>query len=738
MIDKLVNISDRILENQYLNAIKRAFISITPVILAGAVAMIIANLPIPGYNEFMAGLFGDDWNRVFDNMVSVTFNLSSLYIGTQMIANIAQISETFRKRFIDVRIVTVICLAGCLFLIFPKDADSILDVLNAVGLFRIMIGSLVSVILFELAVRYSPDKLWVIGGEYEDSDTRKVVSVLAPASAVFLALLFIKIFIGMPIFSHMSSMFMDVYITNFAMSFRNTLGLAILFVVSVHGMWFFGIHGSNILEPITQLIYTPNAAENAALISAGLDPTYIFTKQFFDIFVLVGGSGCTLALILAIVIFGKNTVMGKFVKTSGFISLFNINELILYGLPIIFNPIYLIPFIGVPIILTIITYIAFASGLVPLTNNPDVMWTCPIILGGFYATGSVRGAILQLVNVAVATLCYAPFVKISRKVKLKKTKALINELINEFEAGKHNKNFKIDKNSHGGMIAEILANDIKKGIERNEFYLVYQPLVLKDDIVGAEALLRWKHPLYGEVSPIIILYLAKEFGYLQDITKWIVRTIFNQSKKWSNMKVFGDLNVADDFKLSINMSFDQLCCFDWVSYASDLIFEYRINPKNIEIEISEEVAFEHSEYNLNMLNGLLALGFDLSIDNFGMGYSSLVYLCAFKISEVKIDGEIIKAVLENPKSLGIVRSIVEMCNDMDIRCVAKMPEHEDQINLINELGGIIYQSYLHSKPLLPADFENFVNREFNRNDIYDEVIAENSSENKENDGGENI
>lgn len=706
MFEKLIKISNVILENKYFSAIKRAFINAVPVILVGAVALVITNLPIKNYNEFMSGIFGEDWTTVFDNMTSVTFSLISMYVGMQIITNLISVSDILKKYFIDSKMAALICLAGCLFLVFPKDSDSIIGALGATGLFRIMLSSLVCIKLFEFSVKLCCRRNHIIGGEYEDIDTRKAVSVLSPAFITFAALFVIRLVINMPIFYYMQNTLMDVYITNFALKFKNTLGLAVLFVTAVHGMWFFGIHGSNILEPITQIIYTPNAAENAALIEAGMEPAFIFTKQFFDIFILIGGAGCTLSLVIALLICERKSFMGKFVRTSGAISLFNINELIIYGLPIILNPIYLIPFIGVPIILTIISYTAFATGLVPFTNNPDVAWTCPIIMGGYYATGSVKGIILQLVNIIIATLCYMPFVKMARRVKVNEARKLMDNLIESFGSKRHMGYFTIDKISKEGMMAEILAQDVKNGIDNNEFSLVYQPLILKDEVVGAEALLRWKHPVYGEIPPIIVLRVCAEYGYLTDISQWVIESVFMQSKKWSNMAVLGDFDISDDFKLSVNMSPEQLRCFDFGTYMDDLVRKQKINPENIEIEIDEAVAFDASEHDL--LIGLLSAGVELSVDDFSMGCGSISYLSEFRINEVKIDGEIIKTVLENPKSYEMLRSIFEVCKNMNIRCVAKMPELAEQEKVIGSLGDIIYQGYLHSKPLTPEEFEEFV------------------------------
>jgi len=729
LLNSLIKLSSKLSDNEYYLAIKRSFINSTPIILIGAIGLILLNMPMPGYSEFMSSIFSPGWQVILNDIVNISFKLISLYISIQIIINITYNSKILKRKFIDPKIASIVCIAGCFFMIYPSSGDFI-SIFNVTGLFQCLISSIFCVKIFELAVQLLSKNASSIIGEYEDIDTRKTVITIVPACISFIIFIFVKILLNMPILTYLSDKILNDYILSFALSHRNSLGAAILFMISVHAMWFCGIHGSDILEPITMVAFSPNASENAKMIAEGLHPQFIVTKQFFDVFVIMGGAGCTLALVIAILIVSRKSVVGKFVKTSGLISLFNINELIIYGLPIIFNPVYIIPFIGVPVILTIVTYTAIASGLVPYISNPDVVWTCPIILGGYYATGSFAGVLLQLVNITIATICYIPFVRISRKLKIVEAKKMMNNIVKDFNSNILASKLTLDYSAPERMIAELLANDIKSGIENEEFYLIYQPLVLKDEVVGAEALLRWKHPVYGEIPTMIILTLAKEFGYLADITKWIISTVFYQSKRWQNMYALRDLDISENFRISMNISLDQISCFDWISYTSNKITEYGINPKNIELEITEELAFDRSEYNLNILNGLVALGFDISIDNFGMGYTSLIYLCSFKISEIKIDGDIIKSVLENPKALNVIRAIFDMCRTLDIRCVAKMPENIEQLEAIGQLGVLIYQGYFYSRPLLPKEFEDFVNNKFNKpqDGIYDDVINNIESE----------
>ena len=181
-------------------------------------------------------------------------------------------------------------------------------------------------------------------------------------------------------------------------------------------LWFFGLHGTNILGAIIEPIYVPLVIENADLFNAGtsaFDVPYIVTKPFLDSFVFLGGSGATIALIIAIFIVirrEKKHPYREVAKISAPAGLFNINEPVIFGLPIVLNPVMLIPFIIIPVILVIVSYTALATGLVPKTVAL-VPWSMPPIISGFLVTGgSWRGVVLQLVNIAIAVTIYIPFV----------------------------------------------------------------------------------------------------------------------------------------------------------------------------------------------------------------------------------------------------------------------------------------------------------------------------------------
>jgi PTS system cellobiose-specific IIC component len=194
----------------------------------------------------------------------------------------------------------------------------------------------------------------------------------------------------------------------------SSLPAALLVVFLVHLLWFFGLHGTNILLPITSALFLPLMEANVKAFQAGQAAEHIVTSSFFDTFVYMGGAGTSICLLIAILIVGKREDNKAKAKLGIAPAAFNINEPVLFGMPLVLNPIYVIPFILLPVVLTITSYAAIAIGLVPKTVA-IVHWTMPPIISGFLATGSVMGIVLQLINIAIGIIVYMPFVLVAEK-----------------------------------------------------------------------------------------------------------------------------------------------------------------------------------------------------------------------------------------------------------------------------------------------------------------------------------
>ncbi len=192
-------------------------------------------------------------------------------------------------------------------------------------------------------------------------------------------------------------------------------GAVLLMTVLVQLFWFFGIHGTNVLGPILDSIWLTAQLANINAFQKGQALPYIWTRNDFDLYAWIGGAGSTLLLLIAILIFSKRDDQRAVAKLSIGPGLFNVNEPVMFGLPIVLDPIYFIPFILAPVIMVSTAYAALNLGWVAPIKN-QIVWSMPPILNALVATMDWRSVVLQVVNMLIGFLIYVPFVKAANKV----------------------------------------------------------------------------------------------------------------------------------------------------------------------------------------------------------------------------------------------------------------------------------------------------------------------------------
>lgn len=207
------------------------------------------------------------------------------------------------------------------------------------------------------------------------------------------------------------------------MGLANSLPVLLGLILIQQILWFFGLHGSNILAPVINSIFLALTAENMAAIAAGeTQGVNIINSQFLDSYVNLGGSGLTAALMIAMIISSKSAINKSMRNIATGPAFFNINEPVIFGLPIVLNPIYIIPFIAAPMISACIAYFFSSIGFVA-PASAVVPWTCPPVISAFLATGQWQGAVVALINIAVSVFIYLPFVMYADKKNLELERA---------------------------------------------------------------------------------------------------------------------------------------------------------------------------------------------------------------------------------------------------------------------------------------------------------------------------
>lgn len=410
-MEKFIEIAGRIGAQRHLVAIRDGFVAIMPLIIIGSIGILINNFPPLGkfeLVEWMNGIFGDgNWQAVGGSIWNGTFAVLGLLVAFSIAYNLAKSYE------VDGLSAGLISAAAYIMLV-PETPDWGLNFawLGAQGLFVAIILALVLTELFRVLIQ---SKFTIKMPEGVPEGVARSFTALIPATVILIIVGFfqalINVFADVSIFEMIFNIIQEPL-----QGLGNTLPAAMVVAFLNHILWFFGLHGTNIIGSVIEPIYLPLIQENLELFSSGMsafDVPNLVTKPFLDSFVFMGGSGTTLALLIAIFIVvrrEKNHPYREVAKLSAPASLFNINEPVIFGLPIVLNPVMLIPFILVPVTLTIISYVALATGIVPKTVA-ILPWTTPPLLSGYLVTGgSWRGVGLQIINLAVAVVLYVPFV----------------------------------------------------------------------------------------------------------------------------------------------------------------------------------------------------------------------------------------------------------------------------------------------------------------------------------------
>lgn len=700
--DHFLKVSEKMINNPILISIRRGFVFVMPVVLVGSIALVVLSLPIQAYQNFMATLFGNKWESIFLYVRDGTFNIFSLLVVIAIsYSYVAEIGErnSFRVSPIVAAIVSL-----CSFVAISGMSTETFKIANfgVIGLFMAITVAIISSMLFLKlsSLKFLKIKAFSNGA---NSDFSFAINSFFPAIIIitFFAILnyLLITFFGI---ANIQS-FISESITDLFSNIKSPFWSGILFISLIHIFWFFGMHGSNILEPVAQSIFIPALATNQLMIELGQAPTEIFTKTFFDVFVLMGGCGTLLSLIMAILIIDKNKSQRQLVKVSLIPVLFNINELIIFGIPIVLNPVYIIPFIFVPLILTVFSYLLIWIGLVPYTTHL-VEWTTPVFLSGYVATGSIRGSILQLFNLALGTLLYIPFVKLGKIVSDKQGKDNLQRLITVYRQCEESGQCStlLSRNDVIGNISRLLAADLEDDLQNNKLILFYQPQVdYAGNITGVEALLRWQHEYYGYIYPPLVIALAEESQIIDKLGYWIVKTA---CRELENLVALG----CDNLIMSINISVMQLENEFLVETLHQIVENHNIRHDSLEIEITEQLALSNNPDIIERIKSIKKLGFRLALDDYGKGHSSLVYIKEYDFDTIKIDGSLVQEILNNNNCGNIISSIVFLAESLHCSVIAEYVENEEQRNALHNLRCDYYQGYFFSEPLPENDLIKYI------------------------------
>lgn len=411
MEEHFVPVAAKIGSQKHLVAIRDAFIAIMPITMAGAFATLFnvffRDLPMEwGWTEFVANV---------QPIIAINGNVWWGTLGTLSMVFVFALGYNLAKVYKTHALAGGLIAFASFITVTPTTLDG--SFLDAKGLFTALIIGLISTIIYAKLMNKN------VTIKLPDSVPPAVSKAFAAIIPGVIAIYVCSI-LAWGCFEITGASIGELILENVQKPFLGLsqgLGAVIIVVIAVQLFWFFGIHGTNVLAPILDGVYLTATTTNNSAYMAKESLEYIWTRGSFDAYVWMGGAGCTIALIIAVFLFSKRAESRAVAKLSAPMGAFNINEPVLFGMPVVLNPIYFIPWMIVPVVLTLIAYGATAIGLVPPVYNV-VPWIMPPGVYAFLATGgSLMAAGLALVNLVIAIAIWSVFVVIANRIDLDET-----------------------------------------------------------------------------------------------------------------------------------------------------------------------------------------------------------------------------------------------------------------------------------------------------------------------------
>ncbi|MBO4857077.1 MAG: PTS sugar transporter subunit IIC/EAL domain-containing protein [Treponema sp.] len=670
-------------------------VMVLPVIFVGSFAVLVVNFPIPAYQTFISTFAGGAIQSLLYLVQLSTLGLLPVYMTISI--NLSYTNATQEGPKLLSKLTSLLAALTSFVILSGLFTGSFeLKELSSLGLFSALISGVFASVLFQKF-----EKLFGKGKSifFEGADSifnSTLLMVLPYLCVVLIFLIFNSLIIVIFKVTCLQELFIKTFNLLFSRMHRSYFS-GFLFTLIISVLWCFGIHGNKVLDKVAVDMFE------------AIIPAQIVSKTFIDTFVYMGGTGTTLGLVIAMLIFGKTSNSKKLAKMSAGPALFNISEPLIFGYPIIYNPYLIIPFILAPEVCYTFTYLMAKVNFLPPIHNM-VNWTVPIFLSGFLATGSVRAIFVQLINLAISVAIYAPFVILYEKKYMNKLTNTMDSLVKILKHSEETTEPVTLTECEGneGRLAKHLVNDLeeslaagfKETVSLNESSLLmkYQPQFdNKGKCIGCESLLRWNHAKYGIVYPPLVVHLAKESNRLYELETLIIEKSIHDSVELK--KVFGE-----DFKLSVNITVSSLNDERLLPFLKDLCKKYTFKKNSVCIEITEETALETTKDTAELINQIKSLGFMFALDDFSMGHTSLQYLQYNQFDMVKLDGNLVRSLLGNERTKEIINSIVYLSNSLGFKVLAEFVETTEQQNALEAIGVKLYQGYLYSPAIDKAAF----------------------------------
>ena len=663
----------------WMIAIRDSFITLLPVTFFGVIAILVRDFPLPAYQSMMAGYWGPVWQGQLQLIIDATHGLFGVTLCVLLSIRVANHLKRPGSEELPPLMVGISGLTNFMILAFARGPLTS----HILGHDSILIAIGVGIFSAE-ALRWAAETRWLnpLRMPYDTDPvfyhalrltTPFIVIGLAVATAVF----------GFGLLPAIEASPWR-YLIEVAQSHGGgAWWLSSIAVLINQVVWFLGSHGGHFLDAYATSLFSPwGTAYDSTLAS----------RPMFNTFVLLGGSGATIGLLLAIAIAAREGPSRKVAQLSILPGIFNINETILYGLPVVLNPVYLLPFIAVPLLLNLLALASINLGFMEI-QAVIIPWTTPPIISGWMLTGSWHGAAFQVVEICLCTALYLPFVRKAEAGRIREQSRILAETTGAILAEGRARLPVVRRQDQIGLMARGLLSDLRADLAGNVLKLAYQPKhALDGRLVGVEALLRWPHLRYGDLSPAMAISLAEDSGYIHPLGGWMLEQACACKARWNEQGF-------DQISMAVNVSPMQLTDHAFVPRLAGILKKHGLRPDKIELEITESLHIPDTLVVDAALRDLSELGIRLAMDDFGMGYSSLLHLRRFRVHAIKIDGSLTRDILSNTASADIIRTIAALGRAQDIDVIAEFVETQAQRDFLGELGCDCFQGHFHSPAL---------------------------------------
>jgi lactose/cellobiose-specific phosphotransferase system IIC component len=654
--------SHKVINSTFILSLREAFISLLPYLILSA----SASLALAAVDVF--SLLPPD-SAVYQWIYLLRQALSVLFPVVAVVAISYYISQNIGVNTLEGSILAVACfVTNSGYLLHTAD-DIVLNVEGAAA-YSILIPVMTTYLLAYLARL----KIFnIFESRFVSVFLVKNINMILP----FLLTFFI-VFLLLPVVSDFLKWIVTLFISD--ASHQGVESTYAKWSVIVHIFWLLGVHGENVTISMV----------DTSFLQQYILPN-ITVQSFVDTFITLGGAGSIIGLVIAALLVSRDETLKQVSRISLPFNIFDISEIIVYGVPIVLNPYFVIPFLLCPLVNFGLAYLGIASGLVPVVDI-SLPWITPILVSGYFVGGgSFITVLFQLLLVIVSTLIYLPFVRIY-------SSANSEQLMLEQLSTKLSVSSEIEGQTEKRHLSEqgrlLKANQkLKRIIDEitaGELLLYYQPKMnTQGQCYGFEALLRFKQQ-NGVVVPPYFLSSLEKAGFSDVIDWWVIDKVVEDLENWKRQ------NFEPRISINLNptvLSDDAL--------IDKLIRNFSRYEGQIEIEILETAYIKNFMMIRENIGRLKAHGIYTAIDDFGTGFSSLSLLYKLNANTIKLDKSILDNI-DSEKGQVLYSQLCSLCKNLGFKLVAEGVETEEQAAFVMRAGIDLIQGSFYAAAM-PAD-----------------------------------